>query len=165
MSASCQQRTHAAQQNEIVIRSPHRRAVCAQPHLRVTAAQANSEDPWVEILQHGEARLRIEPVPGRLRRPPGICAWSRGSRRRVRSALGRKRKSSTRVFDVRFSPDNGLVADISEGPLRAKTRRLRLPHLCGLRYLSLPASRRCRNPVITTGRPVQSARVSHSSSH
>src|SRR6478736_7149769 len=35
------------------------------------------EEPWKEILQHGEARLRNEPVPGRLRRPPGICAWSR----------------------------------------------------------------------------------------
>ena len=30
----------------------------------------------MEILQHGEARLRNEPVPGRLCRPPGICAWS-----------------------------------------------------------------------------------------
>src|SRR6476619_360909 len=34
------------------------------------------EEPWMEILQHGEARLRNEPVPGRLCRPPGICAWS-----------------------------------------------------------------------------------------
>ena len=37
-----------------------------------------SEEPRMEILQHGEDRLRIEPVPGRLRRPPGIAAtWSR----------------------------------------------------------------------------------------
>src|SRR5262249_1121556 len=36
-----------------------------------------SEEPGMEVLQHGEARLRIEPITGRLRRPPGICAWSR----------------------------------------------------------------------------------------
>ena len=58
---------------------------------------------------------------------------------------------------VRFTPINDRRADIPDRQLRAKTRHSRLPHLCGLRYLSLPASRRCRNSVITTGRPMQSA--------
>src|SRR6266446_10778249 len=36
-----------------------------------------SEEPEVEILEHGEARLRNVAVPGRLRRPPGNAARPR----------------------------------------------------------------------------------------
>ena len=46
------------------------RSLCLSSLLR-NVASSFSEYPGVEILQHGEARLRIEPVPGRLRRPPG----------------------------------------------------------------------------------------------
>ena len=36
-----------------------------------------SESPCMEVSRDGEARLRNEPVPGRLRRPPGVRARSR----------------------------------------------------------------------------------------
>src|SRR3982074_1360303 len=45
-----------------------------------------SEKPRMEVLQLGEARLRNEPVPGRLRRPPG-----NSDRPRALSSLDRAR--------------------------------------------------------------------------
>src|SRR5215211_633578 len=46
-----------------------------------------SEKSGMEILQHGEDRLRNEPVPGRLYRPSGITA----ARSRALSSLDRAR--------------------------------------------------------------------------
>jgi hypothetical protein len=56
--------------------------------LQRKGSSSYSEDPWVEILQHGEAHLRIVAVPGRLRRPPGNAARPRAfSSLRTRPAL------------------------------------------------------------------------------
>src|ERR1700726_2573036 len=55
--------------------------------LQRKGSSSYSEDPWVEIFQHGEAHLRIVAVPGRLRRPPGNAARPRAlsSLRRARA--------------------------------------------------------------------------------
>jgi hypothetical protein len=58
----------------LLMTSTKRRASCAQPHFCATAAHAILKNLRVEILQHGEACLWNERVPGRLCRPPGICA-------------------------------------------------------------------------------------------
>src|SRR4029077_1784622 len=60
-----------------------------------------SEDPWVEILQHGEAHPRIVAVPGRLRRPPGNAArpHALSSLRRARARPSRQCVWSPHVRD------------------------------------------------------------------
>jgi hypothetical protein len=67
---------------EIARRAPaeprnRRCAVCTQPRFCATAAHAVLKTLEWRFASHGEADLRIEPVSGRLCRPPGIRAWPR----------------------------------------------------------------------------------------
>src|SRR6516225_266264 len=49
-----------------------RRADRVQSHFRATSALSYAEEPAEEALLHGKARVWVEPVPGRLRRPPEV---------------------------------------------------------------------------------------------
>jgi hypothetical protein len=67
-----EQRKHASSMAGMATQSLGRRAArrsCPISFLR-NVGSSYSEEPGAEILQHGEAHLRNEPVPGRLRRPP-----------------------------------------------------------------------------------------------
>jgi hypothetical protein len=69
-------------------------------------APSYSEEPGMEILQHGEARIRIEPIPGWLCQPLGICAWCsalsslhRAVRDLTGSVYGRRMYNVMRYWD------------------------------------------------------------------
>src|ERR1700733_8387898 len=68
---------------------------------------------------HGEARLRIEPVPGRLCRPPGICAGTR--------AFPSLHRASARPDRQRIrSPHVRGNAGLGRGPFRVDPGATRL---------------------------------------